>query len=1326
MSRRSVLLSVVLLACAMFGVASADTTTAKPAGAPAASVTVAAPVLTGDLPRVVAQARPDERIPVSIVLRDQLHGTRLIAGLERSVERAQRRAVIVERLTAHAARTQARLRAQLGEWEQLRRATAIRPLWIGNIIGAELTRKEIELLGRFPEVDHINWNPKRDVFLGSRATAEQPTSSASLLAGVDAVECGVSLMDAPRVWNELGVTGQGAVVAVIDTGVCPIHSDITSQIWINPGEDLDHDGVVRDLDDVNGVDDDGNGFVDDLSGWDFANNDRDPDDDHGHGSHCAGTVAGDGTAGTQTGMAPDARIMAVKVGITFADEVDVWNAMQYAAANGADVISMSLGWPHSVSPDRATWRTNCGNTIDAGTTMVIAAGNEGEGIEPDNVRTPGDVPRVITVGAVDCADAIAWFSSRGPVSWQGVPPFSDFPYPPGLVKPDVSAPGVNTESHDLCGGYTMMSGTSMATPHVAGAVALMVSRDPSYLPDDIKLVLEETAIDLGAPGKDNLYGAGRVDAFEAVASRTSPVGRISIREGQVSCHGSLTITVADSDLQGAGTITVRVDSPAEPLGEPVVLTETRPNSGAFRGSIGTASGAGAPDGVLQTAHAQVLTARYVDANDGQGGTNIPRTDTARADCAPPQFVNVRAEETWLDSTAIRWNTDEPADSGLDYGAAVPPSQHESAPQMVLDHEIYLFGLTPCTTYYYAVSGTDALGNGATATNGGAYFRFETLGDFGNGPQACHRGTIVIDSSLYGCNGVVSIQLQDNDLNLDSNAIDSATVTATSSVEIVPETVTLLETDLASGLFTGSIELSAQPPAVDGKVSVADLNQVTITYLDSWDGSGGASRSYRSALVDCRGPQISNVRVENVTDQRGTIRFDTDEWATDQIEWGPTSALGNEVENVDGAVEHGALINRATSCAPIYFRLRAFDTLGNETVSDLAGVPNRFLAATIPGLYYRETFEGPATGWTLPGEWEIGAPQGLGQSSSCGPDPISAYNHDRVLGHDLSGLGLEPGGYEANVTGEFEAARTPTFNASTWTNTKLILYSHLNVESEDDAQLMMLPEETMLLQSQPGSINEWEFQYRSWDLSALADGNPQVWFEFRQDSNDVVSCSGWNVDDFILKNGALPDYGPCGGCAAGPAFAGVASAVDNNACAATGVQLSWVPPVGWGSGAAGSYSVYRGPNALFVPSASNRVATGITASTWVDAAVTPGTHYYLVRAENNETCSNGPANGGVTDGNSVHLAVEETTTRPTPAEVAALRVRLVGGAHLQLTWAPGTGAARYRVLRSGMASGGFAPLGDATTVSYEDLDQGANLITYFYLVHGVNACGVEGP
>lgn len=494
----------------------------------AAFALAALPALAGTLreplPQILKQAGADEKIPVSIVFKAQAGPAELGAVADRHEGRAARRAALVTRLKAVAIDGQRGVLQVVRGAEAAGRAARVRPLWISSFVGADLTPDLVRAIAARPEVDHVNWNPKADVFLGARASRLDAAPDAPAITA-DEIECGTDRIRAPEVWSSLGVTGAGAVVAVIDTGVCYTHPDIANQIWVNPGEDLNQNGVVMDAADVNGIDDDGNGFVDDFIGWDFDVNDNNPNDDsNGHGSHCAGTVGGDGASGTQAGVAPDVKIMPVRVGVTFADEVDVWSAMQYAAENGADAISMSLGWPHNQNPDRATWRANSENTINLGTAMVIAAGNEGSGSEPDNVRTPGDVPRVITVGATDCSDGIAGFSSRGPVTWQGIAPYDDHPYPPGLVKPDVSAPGVDTKSHNFCSGYTLMSGTSMATPHTAGAVALMVSANPALTHDEIKATLESTAVELGAPGKDNEFGSGRIDAYEAVAAVAGPLG----------------------------------------------------------------------------------------------------------------------------------------------------------------------------------------------------------------------------------------------------------------------------------------------------------------------------------------------------------------------------------------------------------------------------------------------------------------------------------------------------------------------------------------------------------------------------------------------------------------------------------------------------------------------------------------------------------------------------------------------------------------------------------------------------------------------------------
>lgn len=457
--------------------------------------------LRGELAQVLDDARPTDLVPVSVVLAEQLDPA-TIDALSRGPHARTR---IASKLKAVAARTQGPLRIELARRVAEGQAARLRPLWLSNVIGVDATPELVRAIAARPEVRYVNHNPKRPVFIGTPGPG-----------GDGPTDWGVLKMRAPEVWNDLGLTGAGVVVADIDSGSCYDHPDIRNQVWINPGEDLDHDGSIMDPSDMNGVDDDGNGFVDDLIGWNFEVGSNDPrDTSSGHGSHTTGTVAGDGTSGTQTGMAPNAQMMIVKVGLSLSDEVDVWNGMQYAADNGADLITMSLGWQHSWNPDRVTWRTNCDNTIAMGTTMIVAAGNEAGGNEPDNVRTPGDVPKVITIGSTDSADVASYFTSLGPVTWSGIAPWNDWPYPPGLVKPDVAAPGSDTLSLNFCSGYTTMSGTSMATPHVAGAVALMLEANPSLTRDEVQQILEMTSVDLGPAGKDNTYGAGRVDAYAA-------------------------------------------------------------------------------------------------------------------------------------------------------------------------------------------------------------------------------------------------------------------------------------------------------------------------------------------------------------------------------------------------------------------------------------------------------------------------------------------------------------------------------------------------------------------------------------------------------------------------------------------------------------------------------------------------------------------------------------------------------------------------------------------------------------------------------------------
>lgn len=287
-------------------------------------------------------------------------------------------------------------------------------------------------------------------------------------------------------------TGTGVIVAVVDTGIDYNHPDIAPNVWINTGEIPN-----------NGIDDDHNGFVDDVRGWNFSSNTNDPIDHIGHGTHVAGTIAALGNNGIGViGVAWHAQVMAVK-GLDDAgsgSETTLAPAIIYAANNGADVINASWGG----QSNSQTIEDAIKYAYSLGVVFVAAAGNFSE----DAVNFfPASSPEAITVSASNALDNLASFSNFGP-------------------KIDVAAPGEDILSLQAAGsflgpvvspGYCRLSGTSMAAPHAAGVAALVLSQNPAYSPEQVRQVLRASATDIGPPGWDPYFGYGRVNAAAALA-----------------------------------------------------------------------------------------------------------------------------------------------------------------------------------------------------------------------------------------------------------------------------------------------------------------------------------------------------------------------------------------------------------------------------------------------------------------------------------------------------------------------------------------------------------------------------------------------------------------------------------------------------------------------------------------------------------------------------------------------------------------------------------------------------------------------------------------
>jgi hypothetical protein len=271
---------------------------------------------------------------------------------------------------------------------------------------------------------------------------------------------GLDGVNAPEAWAQ-GYTGQGVVVAVVDSGVDYNHSDLSGNIWVNSGEIAD-----------NGVDDDGNGFVDDVRGWDFFDGDNDPMDSDVHGTHIAGTIAAENNGFGVTGVAYNATIMPVRViDSEGGTSSDIAAGIRYAADNGANVINLSLGGNFTSAEEEEAIRY----ASDSGVVVVMAAGNEGasQPVYPARYATDWG----IAVGAVDSNKTLANFSNRAGAT----------------VLDYVVAPGVDILSTTPGNSYQSFDGTSMAAPHVAGVAALVLSANPNLTPAEVESLLTQTA-----------------------------------------------------------------------------------------------------------------------------------------------------------------------------------------------------------------------------------------------------------------------------------------------------------------------------------------------------------------------------------------------------------------------------------------------------------------------------------------------------------------------------------------------------------------------------------------------------------------------------------------------------------------------------------------------------------------------------------------------------------------------------------------------------------------------------------------------------------------
>jgi subtilisin family serine protease len=490
---------------------------------------------TSDFPDYLADMNKDQTMVSAIIsmadgvdlrtLQDRLYS-------EHADRQAWHEAVVLA-LREKASTSQADIIARLDEMVAANMVEKYHQLWVGNIIIVSASHEALDELVARQDVDEIAPDYEIETINPTQQADDNP-----IIAGH---EIGLQRINADQCWA-IGITGQGRLVSNIDTGVLGTHAALTNR-WA--GNDPRYSGHPE-------------------WAWldPYTTNWPTPQDDGGHGTHTMGTICGRTASGDTVGVAIDAQWIAAAAidrggGIprTVSDALisfewitdpdddpgTVWDVPDVCSNSWG--VTTSHGYPPC---DETFW-----NVIDgceaAGCVVVFAAGNEGPGAS--TLRRPSDRATTplstFSVGAVDGSSPnlpIASFSSRGPSNCT--------PDGSATFKPEVCAPGVNVRSSYNNGGYTTMSGTSMATPHIAGVVALVRQANPNLTSEQVKQIIYDTARDLGNPGEDNTYGNGVADAYAAVQMA------MAYLEGWGTLGGVITDQASGNPIAGA-TIAVQ-------------------------------------------------------------------------------------------------------------------------------------------------------------------------------------------------------------------------------------------------------------------------------------------------------------------------------------------------------------------------------------------------------------------------------------------------------------------------------------------------------------------------------------------------------------------------------------------------------------------------------------------------------------------------------------------------------------------------------------------------------------------------------------------------
>lgn len=433
---------------------------------------------------VVEELKEKKTVDVIVRLKDKPEPEKAMMNATGKMSHEERVKLVTDNLQKHAGENQKAITSAISALEKKGMASNVESLWIINGLTLTVDKDGLEELKSQQDVDRITL----DRVIEAPEIMTEGTKPRL-------PEWGLEKIKATNVWGEYGLKGEGIVIGIMDSGVDGTHEAL-SHNYRGRGGNHQYSWI-------------------DVSGQNYST----PQDGYGHGTHVAGTAVGGGD-GEPIGVAPEAEWIAAKI---FTDGGSatisgIHRAFEWFMAPGGDpskaphIVNNSWGNPNTFNKefyeDVQAW-------VAAGIFPLFAAGNEGPGAQ--TVGSPGSFPESFTIGATDRNDQVASFSSRGPVYW-----IDEAGNQQRLLKPNVTAPGHQVYSAwpkvRGQGKYNTISGTSMATPHVAGAIALLLQANPNLTIQDIKDLLADTARQEQHMGTlpNDLYGEGIINIYQAV------------------------------------------------------------------------------------------------------------------------------------------------------------------------------------------------------------------------------------------------------------------------------------------------------------------------------------------------------------------------------------------------------------------------------------------------------------------------------------------------------------------------------------------------------------------------------------------------------------------------------------------------------------------------------------------------------------------------------------------------------------------------------------------------------------------------------------------